>query len=111
MQLDAATMSVPTGRFIHEEWPYEPESRRVNGWRHWCWPLPPAEFHKRIFPWRIMHAPLLGPYLLGQHNALAGRGMYLSVVDRKKFCDEAQYVYERVFPDAATRLLTWTWPR
>ena len=24
MQLDAATMSVPTGRFIHEEWPYEP---------------------------------------------------------------------------------------
>ena len=33
MQLDAATMSVPTGRFIHEEWPYEPRFRRVNGWR------------------------------------------------------------------------------
>jgi haloalkane dehalogenase len=51
----------------------------------WAWPLPPAEFHTRIFPWRMMHAPLVGPYLLGRHNALAGRGMYLSVVDRKKF--------------------------
>ena len=38
----------------------------------WAWPLPPAEFHTRIFPWRMMHAPLLGPYLLGRHNALAG---------------------------------------
>jgi pimeloyl-ACP methyl ester carboxylesterase len=23
----------------------------------WAWPLPPAEFHTRIFPWRMMHAP------------------------------------------------------
>ena len=38
----------------------------------WAWPLPPAEFHTRMFPWRMMHAPLLGPYLLGRHNALAG---------------------------------------
>jgi Predicted hydrolases or acyltransferases (alpha/beta hydrolase superfamily) len=60
----------------------------------WAWPLPPAEFHKRIFPWRMMHAPLVGPYLLGKHNALAGRGMYLSVVDRKRFRDEAQSAYE-----------------
>ena len=37
----------------------------------WAWPLPPAEFHTRMFPWRMMHAPLLGPYLLGRHNALA----------------------------------------
>jgi haloalkane dehalogenase len=65
----------------------------------WAWPLPPAEFHKRIFPWRMMHAPLVGSYLLGKHNALAGRGMYLSVVDRKKFQDEAQSVYESVLPD------------
>jgi pimeloyl-ACP methyl ester carboxylesterase len=41
----------------------------------WAWPLPPAEFHTRMFPWRIMHAPLLGPYLLGRHNALAARGL------------------------------------
>ena len=39
----------------------------------WAWPMPPAEFHTRIFPWRMMHAPLIGPYLLGNHRALAGR--------------------------------------
>jgi pimeloyl-ACP methyl ester carboxylesterase len=77
----------------------------------WAWPLPPAEFHKRIFPWRMMHAPVVGPYLLGRHNALAGRGMYLSVVDRKKFATEAQRVYEDILPDPGSRLLTWTWPR
>ena len=58
-----------------------------------------------------MHAPLVGPYLLGRHNALAGRGMYLSVVDRKKFRNTAQSVYESVLPDPGSRLLTWTWPR
>ncbi len=77
----------------------------------WAWALPPAEFHTRVFPWRLMHAPLVGPYLLGRHNALAGRGVYLSVVDREKFRAEAQAVYEAVLPDPASRLLTWTWPR
>ena len=77
----------------------------------WAWPRPPAEFHTRVFPWRLMHAPLVGPYLLGRHNALAGRGVYLSVVDRDKFRDEAQSIYEAVLPDPETRLLTWTWPR
>ena len=38
----------------------------------WAWPTPPAEFHTRMFPWRMMHAPLVGPYLLGRHKALAG---------------------------------------
>lgn len=77
----------------------------------WAWPLPPAEFHTRIFPWRMMHAPLVGPYLLGRHKALAGRGVYLSVVDREKFATTAQVAYEAVLPDPATRLLTWVWPR
>ena len=77
----------------------------------WAWPLPPAEFHTRIFPWRMMHAPLVGPYLLGRHNALAGRGVYLSVVDREKFRKRAQQAYEWALPDPASRLLTWTWPR
>ena len=77
----------------------------------WAWPSPPAEFHTRIFPWRMMHAPLVGPYLLGRHNALAGRGVYLSVVDRERFRSRAQAAYEAVLPDPATRLLTWTWPR
>jgi pimeloyl-ACP methyl ester carboxylesterase len=77
----------------------------------WAWPLPPAEFHTRIFPWRMMHAPLVGPYLLGRHNALAERGVYLSVVNRDKFNNEARAAYEAVLPDPATRLLTWVWPR
>lgn len=77
----------------------------------WAWPLPPAEFHTRIFPWRMMHAPLVGPYLLGRHNVLAGRGVYLSVVDREKFRATTQSIYELVLPDPATRLLTWVWPR
>jgi pimeloyl-ACP methyl ester carboxylesterase len=59
----------------------------------------------------MMHAPLVGPYLLGRHNALAGRGVYLSVVGREKFRAEAQAAYEAVLPDTAARLLTWTWPR
>mgnify|MGYP001425624905 CR=1 FL=1 len=77
----------------------------------WAWPEPAAEFHTRIFPWRMMHAPLVGPYLLGRHAALVGRGMYLSVVDRERFRHEAQPVYEAALPDASSRLLTWTWPR
>ena len=77
----------------------------------WAWPLPPAEFHTRIFPWRLMHAPLVGPYLLGKHAALAGRGVYLSVVNRERFRDNAQAAYEAVLPDPATRMLTWVWPR
>ena len=77
----------------------------------WAWPLPPAEFHTRIFPWRMMHAPLVGPYLLGRHRALAGRGVYLSVVNREQFARNAQNAYEVVLPDPATRLLTWVWPR
>ena len=59
----------------------------------------------------IMAFARVSPYLLGRHNALAGRGMYLSVVDRRRFRDEAQSVYESILPDPATRLLTWTWPR
>ncbi len=77
----------------------------------WGWALPPAEFHTRLFPWRLMHAPLVGPYLLGRHNVLASRGVYLSVVDRARFRERAQEAYEAVLPDPASRLLTWTWPR
>jgi pimeloyl-ACP methyl ester carboxylesterase len=77
----------------------------------WAWAVPPAEFHTRIFPWKMMHAPVIGPYLLGRHNALAARGIYLSVVDREKFRKRAQHAYEWALPDPASRLLTWTWPR
>jgi haloalkane dehalogenase len=77
----------------------------------WAWPSPPAEFHTRVFPWRMMHAPLVGPYLLGRHNVLARRGVYLSVVNRDKFRRDALSAYEAALPDAETRLLTWAWPR
>ena len=77
----------------------------------WGWALPPSEFHSRVFPWRMMHAPLLAPYLLGRHNALAARGVYLSVVDRKRFAERGQAAYAAVLPDAQSRLLTWVWPR
>ena len=77
----------------------------------WAWPLPPSEFHTRMFPWRTMHAPLVGPYLLGRHAALVKRGIYLSVVDRTRFRRETQHAYECVLPDPDDRLLTWAWPR
>jgi pimeloyl-ACP methyl ester carboxylesterase len=77
----------------------------------WAWPAPPSQFHARIFPWRMMHAPLVGPYLLGRHNVLAGRGVYLSVVHRERFRERAQAAYAAVLPDIGSRLLTWTWPR
>lgn len=77
----------------------------------WAWPLPPSEFHTRVFPWRTMHAPLVGPYLLGRHAALTQRGVYLSVFDREQFRTQAQAAYEYVLRDPADRLLTWTWPR
>jgi haloalkane dehalogenase len=77
----------------------------------WARPLPPAEFHTRIFRWRMMHASLVGPCLLGNRRALAGGDGYLSVVDRKQFAGPAQGAYESVLPDPATRLLTWVWPR
>ena len=53
----------------------------------------------------------VAPYLLGRHNVLAGRGVYLSVVDRARFRERAQDAYTAVLPDPASRLLTWTWPR
>ena len=77
----------------------------------WGWPLPPSEFHARLFPWRMMHAPVIAPYLLGRHNALAARGVYLSVVNRPLFAARGQEAYAAVLPDARSRLLTWVWPR
>ena len=77
----------------------------------WAWPAPPAEFHTRRFPWRVMHAPLSGPFLLGRRNALAARGIYLSVVGRDRFRAESQAAYEAVLNHPERRLLTWTFPR
>ncbi|HZZ45611.1 MAG TPA: alpha/beta fold hydrolase [Pseudonocardia sp.] len=74
----------------------------------WAWPDEPSPFHRRVVPWRLMHAPLTGPYLLGRRAAMPGRGMYLSVLDRAAF-DERPYT--EVLSDPDERALTWIWPR
>jgi haloalkane dehalogenase len=77
----------------------------------WAWRSPSSAFHQSVLPWRLMHAPLVGPYLLGKHAAMPGRGMYLSVVDRARFAQRALGAYTAVLGDADERALTWTWPR
>jgi pimeloyl-ACP methyl ester carboxylesterase len=77
----------------------------------WAWAAPSSAFHQGVVPWRMMHAPLVGPYLLGRHGALAGRGMYLSVVDRARFAAEAMSGHTAVLADPDDRALTWIWPR
>ena len=77
----------------------------------WAWTTPSSAFHRSVLPWRMMHAPLVGPYLLGTRAAMPGRGMYLSVVDRSRFAEESQEAYTTVLGDADERTLTWTWPR
>ena len=48
---------------------------------------------------------------MGSQPAFPGRGMYLSVVDREKFKNEAMKAYQSVLPDPNDRRLTWQWPR
>lgn len=77
----------------------------------WAWTTPSSAFHRSVLPWRLMHAPLVGPYLLGTRAAMPGRGMYLSVVDRNRFAEQSQQAYTSVLSDPDERTLTWTWPR
>ena len=77
----------------------------------WAWSRPSAEFHHRVFPWRLMHAPLTGPYLLGRHAAMPGRGIHLSVLDRERYGAGPRQAYEEVLTDPDDRRLTWQWPR
>jgi pimeloyl-ACP methyl ester carboxylesterase len=77
----------------------------------WAWASPSSEFHHRVLPWRLMHAPLVGPYLLGTHGAMPARGMYLSVVDRARYAEQAMGAYTAVLDDPDDRALTWIWPR
>jgi len=77
----------------------------------WAWASPNSAFHGEVVPWRVMHAPLIGSYVAGKHAAMPGRGVYLSVVDRRRFADEARLGYDAVLADPDERALTWTWPR
>ena len=72
----------------------------------WAWREPSSDFHKQVMPWLTMHAPIVGPYIMGRQGAFPGRGMYLSVVDRKKFKTEAMSAYQSVLPDPNDRRLT-----
>ena len=76
----------------------------------WAWPEP-TTFHQGIFPWRMMHAPVVGPYLFQRRNVLVERGLYLSVVHRERFLEEALPAYRHVTPDYDSRLLTRVFPR
>ena len=77
----------------------------------WAWREPAAEFHRRVMPWRTLHAPLVGPFLSGRQGAFPGRSTYLSVVDRERCRADSMDVYEAVLPDTDDRRLTWQWPR
>ena len=76
----------------------------------WAWPEPTV-FHSSVFPWRMMHAPVVGPYLFQRRNILVERGLYLSVVHREQFLEEALPAYRFVMPDYDSRLLTRVFPR
>ncbi len=76
----------------------------------WAWPEPTV-FHSSVFPWRMMHAPVVGPFLFQRRNILVERGLYLSVVHRERFLEEALPAYRFVMPDYDSRLLTRVFPR
>ena len=77
----------------------------------WAWVSPSSEFHHRVLPWRLMHAPVVGSHLLGRQAAMPGRGMYLSVVNRERFTTHGMPGYVEVLGDPDERALTWIWPR
>lgn len=49
----------------------------------WCWP-DPSEFHDSVVPWRMLHAPFVGPHFLLRKNVLIERGLYLSTVRNRQ---------------------------
>ena len=77
----------------------------------WAWLEPSADFHRSVVPWRTLHAPVLGPYLLGRQAAMPGRAIYLSTVDRERYDATARAAYEAVTATPDERRLTWQWPR
>ncbi|MEM7406353.1 MAG: alpha/beta fold hydrolase [Pseudomonadota bacterium] len=77
----------------------------------WAWREPSSTFHRQILPWKTMHAPIVGPFIMARQGAFPGRGIYLSVVDRERVLAESRDAYEAVLPDPDDRRLTWQWPR
>ncbi|HPK53317.1 MAG TPA: alpha/beta fold hydrolase [Smithellaceae bacterium] len=72
----------------------------------WAW-TDVSPFHDSIFPWRMMHAPLVGPYFLQRRNALTERGLRLSVVNRERMTEDVLDGYRfpmQTYDDRATFL-------
>lgn len=83
----------------------------LHGNPTWVWRTPSAPFPNQILPWRLLHAPLIEPYIMARQGGFPGRGVYLSMVDRERYVADAQAAYEMVLPDPDGRHLTWQWPR
>ncbi len=49
----------------------------------WAWPEP-SRFHASVFPWRMLHAPVIGAHYFLRRNVLVERGLYLSTGNRDK---------------------------
>lgn len=77
----------------------------------WAWREPASAFHRAILPWKTLHAPIVGPFIMGRQGAFPGRGMYLSVVNREQCLADGVGAYVSVQPDVGDRRLTWGWPR
>ncbi|MHB1127272.1 MAG: alpha/beta fold hydrolase [Bacillota bacterium] len=72
----------------------------------WAW-TDVSPLHNSIFPWRMMHAPVVGPYLLQRRNALTERGIWLSTVNRENITDEVLEGYRytvQTYDDRAAHL-------
>ena len=77
----------------------------------WAWPEP-SEFHMSIFPWRLLHAPIVGSHFLLKLNVLIERGLYLSTGNREKMKDVAVMEgYRFPFPTPESRIAILAFPR
>lgn len=77
----------------------------------WAWPEP-SEFHSSVFPWRLLHAPVLGSHFLLRLNVLVERGLYLSTGKREKMKTKAVVEgYRFPFPTAESRIAILAFPR
>jgi pimeloyl-ACP methyl ester carboxylesterase len=78
----------------------------------WAWPEP-SPFHAAVDPWRTMHAPLIGSYLMLRRNILVERGLYLSIGTRRERLRSGPVLdgYRAPFEDPASRIGMLAWPR
>jgi len=78
----------------------------------WAWP-DPSDFHAAVMPWRMLHAPFVGPYLLLRRNALVERGLYLSTSRSRERFKEGPILdgYRLPFTTPGSRISILAFPR